>query len=193
MGKLVDVVQKNYNRICDIWTERADTNINLKKKLVIDAQKNAEISKAILKYRSIVNEELVQIMFELQDEEYEKALVTGRVKAQNSIEYKIDSYVLHHEEGRIPIKKCLNDLLGIRMILDEEFSHQDVERYMKHKFPNFKCIDSSKLSYTATHIYFERDNFCFPWELQVWAKKDEENNYVSHKMYKQEYTRWEME
>ena len=48
LGKLVDVVQKNYNRICDIWTERADTNINLKKKLVIDAQKNAEISKAIL-------------------------------------------------------------------------------------------------------------------------------------------------
>ena len=62
---------------------------------------------------------------------------------------------------------------------------------MDVNFPEYKCIDSSKRSYIATHIYFEKGNFCFLWELQIWAKKDEKNNFQSHKEYKQEYTIWE--
>lgn len=64
---------------------------------------------------------------------------------------------------------------------------------MDVNFPEYKCIDSSKRSYIDTHIYFEKGNFCFPWELQIWAKKDEKNNFQSHKEYKQEYTKWESE
>lgn len=36
-------------------------------------------------------------------------------------------------------------------------------------------------------------NNLFPWELQIWKKEDEENNLISHKMYKQDYTSWESE
>ena len=64
---------------------------------------------------------------------------------------------------------------------------------MGEKFPSYKCIDSSKISYIATHIYFENGNTFFPWELQIWTKKDEKNNFSSHKAYKQDYTRWEMD
>jgi hypothetical protein len=45
--------------------------------------------------------------------------------------------------------------------------------------------------YIATHVYFKKDNFSFPWELQIWNKKDEEENILSHKMYKQHYIKWE--
>lgn len=43
--------------------------------------------------------------------------VTTRVKTLNSIQYKIRNYYLNHENGNIPIKKCLNDIFGIRIIL----------------------------------------------------------------------------
>ena len=59
---------------------------------------------------------------------------------------------------------------------------------------NLKCIDSSKeVGYTATHIYFQNDNYSFPWELQVWDKSHEKSNIESHERYKQEYIKWEKE
>ncbi len=63
-----------------------------------------------------------------------------------------------------------------------------VEEKYDHKF---KCIDSSKNDYVATHIYFKKDNYNFQWELQIWDKKHEKFNYLSHKEYKQMYTDWE--
>lgn len=123
--------------------------------------------------------------------QYANSSVTTRVKALNSIEYKLDNYIRNHEEGRIPLKKCLNDLLGIRIVIDAEFEHEDVKNYMQMHFPSYKCIDSSKNGYIATHIYFENGNIYFPWELQVWQKKAEKKNYESHRTYKQDYTMWE--
>lgn len=191
LGKLIVAVQSNYDRICNIWTDKSELQINLKKKLVINAREDAEILNNIWKYRSIINDELINIMFDLQRINYEKSSVTSRVKAQNSIEFKLENYANNHEGGRIPLKKCLNDLLGIRIVIEDEFSHQDVKEYVEKKFHGYKCIDSSKLSYTATHIYFENGNAYFPWELQIWMKRDEKNNFNSHKKYKQDYTRWE--
>ena len=191
LGKLIVAVQRNYDRICKIWTDTSESQINLKKKLVINAREDAEILNSIWKYRSIINDELISIMFDLHRIEYEKSSVTSRVKAQNSIEFKLENYVTNHEGGRIPLKKCLNDLLGIRIVMEEEFSYQEVKEYIEENFHGYKCIDSSKRTYIATHIYFENGNTFFPWELQIWMKKDEKNNFNSHKIYKQDYTRWE--
>lgn len=193
LGKLIIAIQRNYARICDIWIEKSETQINLKKKLVINAREDSEILNSIWMYRSLVNDELINVMFDLHQIKYSNSSVTSRVKAQNSIEYKLENYFTNHEEGRIPLKKCLNDLLGIRIVIDADFSYQDVKRYMEDNFPDYKCIDSSKLSYIATHMYFEKGNSFFPWELQIWSKKDEKNNFTSHKEYKQDYTKWERE
>lgn len=193
LEKLIVAVQANYDRICNIWTTKSEKTFNLKKKLVIDAREDAEILNSIWQDRALINDELICIMFDLHQIDYEKSSVTSRVKAQNSIEFKLENYVANHEGGRIPLKKCLNDLLGIRIVIDDEFSHQDVKRYMNEKFPEYKCIESSKLSYIATHIYFENGNAFFPWELQIWTKKDEKSNFFSHKEYKQDYTKWERE
>lgn len=191
LGKLIIAIQDNYDRICKIWSETSCFQLNLKKKQVVDCQENSEILDSIWRYRSLVNNELINIMFSLNRIEYEQSSVTSRVKAQNSIEFKIDNYVTNHEAGKIPLKKCMNDLLGIRIIIDDIFSYDDIKKYMETYFPQYKCIDSSKLSYIATHVYFENGNKFFPWELQIWMKKDEENNFSSHKEYKQDYTKWE--
>jgi hypothetical protein len=193
LGKLIIAVQNNYERICDIWSNTSSLQLNLKKKQVIDARENAEILDSIWKYLSLVNDELINIMFNLNVIQYEKSSVTSRVKAQNSIEFKLDNYVTNHESGKIPLKKCMNDLLGIRIVIDDDFAYDDVKKYMNTNFPQYKCIDSSKLSYIATHVYFENGNTFFPWELQIWTKKDEKNNFASHKEYKQDYTKWERE
>lgn len=191
LGKLMIAIQSNYDRVCNIWRDKSEKSINLKKKLVIDAREDAEILNIIWQYRSLVNDELVDIMFELDTIEYSNSSVTSRVKAQNSIEYKLENYCINHENGRIPLKKCLNDLLGIRIVIDDDFTYQEVKQYMEVNFPDYKCINSSKISYIATHIYFENGNSFFPWELQIWTKRDERNNFASHKEYKQEYTKWE--
>ncbi|MBQ2407498.1 MAG: hypothetical protein II312_12700 [Lachnospiraceae bacterium] len=193
LGKLIIAIQNNYDRICDIWSNIASAQINLKKKQVIDARENAEIIDSIWKYRALVNDEIINIMFNLNMIDYEKSSVTSRVKAQNSIEFKLDNYVTNHEYGKIPLKKCMNDLLGIRIIIDDIFTYDDIKEFMDKNFPTYKCIDSSKLSYVATHLYFENGNTFFPWELQIWMKKDERNNFASHKEYKQDYTKWERE
>lgn len=193
LEKLIVAVQTNHDRICKIWSEKSDTIINLKKKMVINAREDVEIINSIWNYRSLVNDELVNIMFDLSRIEYQNSSVTSRVKAQNSIELKLENYIVNHENGRIPIKKCLNDLLGIRIVINDDFSPEEVKKYMQEIFPKYKCINSSKLSYIATHVYFEKGNFFFPWELQIWTKKDENKNYISHKEYKQGYTKWEKE
>lgn len=58
-------------------------------------------------------------MFDIHTIEFERSSVTSRVKAQNSIEYKIDNYCNNHENGKIPLKKCMNDLLGITDLVKE--------------------------------------------------------------------------
>lgn len=193
LGKLIIAIQRNYDRVCDICSKGNDASLNLKKRLVINAREDANILNKIWQYRSLINDELVSIMFDIHTIEFERSSVTSRVKAQNSIEYKIDNYCNNHENGKIPLKKCMNDLLGIRIIIDDQFSYDDVKTYMKENYSNYKCIDSSKLSYIATHIYFENGNYFFPWELQIWSKNDEKKNFLSHKEYKQDYTRWENE
>lgn len=43
------------------------------------------------------------------------------------------------------------------------------------------------------YLEFSKDNYSFPWELQIWNRIDEESNLESHKKYKQDYVRWEAE
>ncbi|MGN0484241.1 MAG: hypothetical protein ACI4HI_11895 [Lachnospiraceae bacterium] len=191
VGKLLPIIQKNYDTICRLWDEKKQISLNLKKKLVKDIRNNSQIFESIVTYRSLINDEMPNILFSLNSIPLENSIVTSRVKAQNSIEYKIENYIKNHQNGNIPIKKCFNDLLGIRLVIEGDFAYADVKAYMQENFPNYKCIDSSKKEYIASHIYFEESNYYFPWELQIWNKNNEAQNYLSHKYYKQDYTQWE--
>lgn len=190
---LIDYVQSVYDQITNIWQEQTICKINLKKSQVKDIDIDGKIYSTINEYVKLLNKQSSIIFIQLPS--ICSSQVTARVKAQNSIELKIQNYkTAKHEFGKVPINKCFNDLFGVRIILKNPLTYDEITAFIKRTYNDkYKCIDSSKLEYKATHLYFKQGNTNFQWELQIWNECDRENNLKSHKKYKQEYTTWEKE
>ena len=194
LEKLIDFIQSEYIEFNKKWKEsNYYSKINLRNNLVCDLLDNELILEAIFNYREFINESNIQLIMDFKQFNTENSKVNVRTKTKNSIEYKIKNYIENHENGEIPIDKCLNDLFGIRIIMNKRLTYNQIVEFIRTKYKNLKCIDSSKKEYKATHIYFKQDNFNFQWELQIWNKEDENNNINSHEKYKQDYVKWEKE
>ena len=194
LGKLIELIEEYYDRINQEWDSYYQgERFNLKRKQVVHVKEKMDILEMVLLYCSFINEKVMEFVIKLGNNLNINLEVTSRVKQQNSIQYKIDSYIQNHANGKIPIKKCLNDLFGIRIILNENIEYNDIKQYMDESYSHLKCIDASKGDYVAVHIYFQNNNSNFPWELQIWCRSNEDNNIKSHKEYKQDYTKWESE
>ncbi|MBQ5995465.1 MAG: hypothetical protein IJL63_06390 [Clostridia bacterium] len=169
--------------------------MNLKKKYVSHIDLNGEIYKSVNEYTKFLNGKCLILADELNNQ-MKESYITSRVKSQNSIEAKIQGYrsTEGHEYGKVPIIKCLNDLFGVRIILKTPLTFEEIYGFISDKYgKKYKCIDSSKYEYKATHLYLKKDNTTFPWELQIWNDCDRASNFASHKKYKQAYTNWEKE
>jgi hypothetical protein len=178
------------------------TPINLKKKLITDISEVFDdrgvfiidnyFYSLLKRYVYLLEELVVDIDLEYS---YSHLDFRSRVKQNESIVNKLKYYRVGKEgKGRYPLNKCLNDLLGFRIIVDD-FDHNCV--YFDDLCENIKAeyrirkINASKNTYKATHIYFYGEsNTYFPWELQIWNSDDEEQNELSHRIHKQEYTAW---
>lgn len=194
LDKLINFVQSEYIQLTNKWEQSEYyTKINLKNNQVCDLVENKLILDTIVNYREFINQNNIQLLMDFKKFNSKNATVNIRTKAKNSIEFKIENYIKNHENGKVPISKCFNDLFGIRIICSEELSFDEVLELINTKYNNLKCIDSTKNDYKATHIYFKKDNYAFQWELQVWNKIDEVNNIISHEKYKQDYVKWENE
>lgn len=196
LEKLIYTIQEEYNNINVKWNnQERDKKINLKNKLVKDIIKENNIKSKIFAYRNFINDNIIDFTIKLQNEDFKDCKINTRVKTQNSIEYKTQNYYKNHENGEIPINKCFNDLFGIRIILEQNVEHKQIQKFIKEKSEKVKCVNSSKEkgNYKATHIYFSNNNYSFPWELQIWNEEDEQNNLKAHKNYKQDYVKWEAE
>ena len=194
LEKLINFIQKEYMEFNEKWQKsNYYSKINFKKNLICDLLSNEVLLETIFNYREFINENNIQLLIDFKQFNSEISKVNIRAKTKNSIEYKIKNYNENHENGKIPIEKCLNDLFGIRIICSQKLNYDEIQNFIKEKHKKLKCIDSSKKDYKATHIYFKQDNFNFQWELQIWNKEDETNNINSHEKYKQEYVKWEKE
>lgn len=194
LDKLIDFIQTEYIDFTTKWEQsNYYSKINLKNTVVCDIIENKVLLDAIINYREFINENNIQLVLDFKQFTTEKSKVNIRTKAKNSIEYKIKNYMENHENGKVPINKCFNDLFGIRMISKDGLTYNEIENLITNKYTNVKCINSSKKDYKATHIYFKKNNFSFQWELQIWNKIDELNNIESHERYKQDYVKWENE
>lgn len=192
--EIINHIQYEYDNINNSWKKSKNyEKINLKKSLIKDLNSRDRIMDTIFEYRDYINKNIINFSLNIQRCCFSTVRINTRVKAQNSIEYKIYNYQENHENGNIPINKCLNDIYGIRIITNKKVKYEDIQKIVSEKYKNLKCIDSSKGSYKATHIYFKDDNCSFPWELQIWNQEDEKSNLESHKKYKQGYTKWENE
>lgn len=195
LDTLIRTIMKQYKYLDSEW-KNSDLYIPIhqKRNKVKDIENKSEILNSILNYRRILNEKHLEIklifdQLKLQNE------VNSRVKAQNSIEFKINNYMTaKHEYGEVALNKCFNDLYGIRIILKENVEYSTIKEFIDEKYSKIlKCYNASKKDYVATHIYFKEDNYSFQWELQIWDKEHYESNIISHERYKQEYTKWEEE
>ena len=142
---------------------------------------------------NFINDNISDVVTSIQDLHL-KSNVNTRVKAYNSIQYKIQNYEMNHEKGRIPLKKCLNDIFGLRIIVDFAINFDEIKKYIDEYFKVLKCIESKRGDYYAVHIYFGNDdNYKFQWELQIWDSNHEKSNLISHALYKQDDTKGENE
>ena len=194
LDQLIDKLLPLYNTINESWGKMDSFNsINVKKKSIADIQKEQKIWNSILQYRKFMAAHQLDVLQEISSLQSDVSRISVRIKQLNSIEYKIYRYNVGELRGKVPINKCLNDLFGMRIIMDDSFTHDDLKEHIEESYPDMKLTDASKKEYVASHLYIKPSNQLFPWELQIWKKEDERNNLESHKLYKQDYTSWENE
>ena len=111
-----------------------------------------------------------------------------RVKTSESIVHKIERFSTH--EDQYPVNNWLNDIFGCRIILsyEEIEAIEDVLYEWQEKYGLKNWYKRNKDEYKGIHIYFKnKNNFYFPWELQIWDKKDVEANIEAHKKHKRNF------
>ncbi len=194
LENLINQILDLHSYITKNWPlDKNYQKLNMVKTRVHDVYNNQDIFFRILNYRDFLIKNNVDAYFNSLNDNY----IEARIKNKNSIQYKIESYTnsKEHEYGHIPLKKCLNDIFGIRIIL-KDGSQEDIWNWLKTRFSSLKITNSNKNKgdYRAIHVYFGNgNNNIYQWELQIWLDKDKENNYISHEKYKQDYVKWENE
>lgn len=137
--------------------------------------------------------------FSFLDFEFESSILETRFRGKNkeSALNKLFHYRFERSQSSIPIQKCLNDLLGFRIIIDAEFDYQallaDIETSEDLSVTLFRSYARIDENYQAIHLYVKSDNNSyFPWEIQIWRKSDEVSNEQSHRDHeeKRRYTNW---
>ena len=142
LKELIDYIQLVYSMVTDEWLQNATEKINLRKTQVSDIDADGTICQSIMEYVQLLNERSADITLSLS---VCSCQVTARVKTQNSIEYKIQNYKTdRHEFGKVSINKCVNDLFGVRIILDTPLSYEEVLAFVEEVYHGkYRCIDSS--------------------------------------------------
>lgn len=192
LESVICCINNRFINFCTLWEKSSSyKRVNLKKKSVKDATEGSDVLKAIYAYRSFLSGKIVGLEMLFNEKIIGDSRIFTRLKTPNSIKDKITKYTKwKKEKGGVPICKCLNDIFGVRIIQSNAVNTEQIIDILKEHSINSKCIDSSKGYYNAIHVYFQNTNFDFPWELQIWEKRNEENNTKSHAKYKQDYTEW---
>lgn len=190
--KLMEFLCKKHKQKSEEWQE-LNNGINLYdgKQKVCHMFGDVNIMNYIYSYMEFLNN-MNDLQFEMQRLNL-TCKVTSRVKQNNSIQDKFKRYMTdRHQQGEVPLKKCINDIMGFRIVLNEYYSHEKVIDFLSNNVKNIRVVSADKDEYVAVHAYFlTGDNKNFQWELQIWNNKDEKKNLLSHSKYKQDYITWE--
>ncbi len=108
-----------------------------------------------------------------------------RVKTRESIDDKIARFSTRQDQ--YPVNNWLNDIFGARIVLNAA----EIQTVMslldgwqaELNLKNWYLRD--KEGYRGLHIYFKnKNNFYFPWELQIWDAQDLQSNIQNHEKFK---------
>lgn len=115
----------------------------------------------IAKYREAYIETFVQ-----------ENLIGSRFKSDDSILRKYEK-VLRTGGG---FKQCFNDVLGFRLKFDE-YPTEFPDYFRVVDLRQGKQVDDG---YRAIHLYYQRDSWSYPIEVQLWCGRDFFFNIWSH-------------
>lgn len=165
-------------------------NWNLRKIQVKDVVFGNKISDDFLLHIEKYYEKL-NFVIAYSDFDHEYRLWDGRIrlKQKESVQNKLFYYCKDHADGKVSLQKCLNDLLGFRLIIDDfNCETEEFKIFMESiedEISLMRWYTRDKQGYVGTHVYFKNNNnLFFPWELQIWNKKHSETNEKSHAEHK---------
>lgn len=213
--KIVDSVYYLYEKLLlknDDYKELNKINLNkirvddVFKNYVIDKEFNMYIQFYIRSFNMFSIYEGLQIenIFNQLEKIYFTRQARYRTKAIESVNEKLNIYTNKKENGKIKIKKCLNDLFGVRFVIINynEIRNEFIDFLDEHmkeissfnskvKF-TVKGYGEVNAPYIADHVYYSSKlyNNIFPMELQIWDNNNMELNEKSHKEYKRGYKNW---
>lgn len=158
-------------------------NEELLNKLSYESQLGKSLKNTLRKFEK---DDLVNEIIELK-EFYESTDLLINVDFAYRIK-SIQSCLLKYEKyfPNIEVNKCFNDILGIRVILNEynEVLEQDLNSFKIADMINGKANDDG---YRGIHLYYQRSNKYYPIEIQVNTKQDRRmNDWLHIYLYKYE-------
>jgi len=140
--------------------------------------------KHIYKYRLTLHESINDYLMQSDI----KIKYFYRVKTRESIDAKIERF--SSREDQYPVNNWLNDIFGARIVLDSDeiASVMELLDEWQDEFGLKNWYLRDKEGYKGLHIYFKnRNNFYFPWELQIWDNDDVYNNIKNHEKFKRNF------
>ena len=111
-----------------------------------------------------------------------------RVKTRESIDDKIARYA--SREDQYPVNNWLNDIFGARIVLSatEIQAVMDLLDDWQNELSLKNWYLRDKEGYKGLHVYFKnKNNFYFPWELQIWDERDLQSNIQNHEKFKRNF------
>lgn len=192
-GLIINIsdIQKDF--YINLEEKEVKHRINYSKKRIDDFYKDSQLVDLFVGYYDIYSIEISNLVFsktirELQYD-YSDYLLRVRVKEKKSLTEKIDRYKNNHTQGRVSIQKCINDILGFRIITGSNYIGDEKFKAMCENLQKDKVISrfyvKNEGDYKGIHLYFKnKSNLYLPWELQIWFKNHERDNTESHKSHK---------
>lgn len=153
-------------------------SINLKKHSDADLEH-------VLKYRLHLHESINDYLMKAS---FIDSSFVYRVKTSESIIDKIGRF--QRKEDSYPVNKWMNDIFGIRIIIEDEMVSEVLVNLecWKEAYSLQKFYERDKEGYKGIHLYFKNNsNFYYPWEMQIWKKSDVEGNIESHRKHKRNF------
>ncbi|MGD6872999.1 hypothetical protein ACQCU1_12550 [Sutcliffiella horikoshii] len=201
---IINVMLKFHSEHTGKWLaqQAGVKHYNLKKTKVSDVISKGEegsftIDKNFLRYVTQYKSGLIYLYVNIISEVKKSysCNFTGRVKNEDSLLNKLQKKRAE-QDGKFPINKVLNDLLGFRMI-DNNYGHnvENLILYLEElkEKDKVRVIHKERINrdYRGYHVYLMgKDSSFFPIELQIWDMDNETINLDSHESYKKDYTDW---
>ena len=93
-----------------------------------------------------------------------------RIKSLQSIYLKYERYYPDKQ-----VSSCFNDVLGLRVFCEDLVTYK--EDLVKLNDPSLRIVDlingkKSDDGYRALHLYYQKTNYHYPIEIQVWSRRD---------------------